>query len=168
MTASPFLPSSAPTICGELVVWKVAARPILAAMAFAMSMWNPTAGWVAGSIGYCGGVVGPVSKVSVPGRTRLVGDVIFGGVGLVMARGDAEGVALAKPGLGMTQLPSVRASRVLSARRPTDARVISPLPRPGGVMVLAKISDPILRRRRSRGTSAAGGFIISHWCRWGT
>src|SRR5712692_752887 len=77
---------------------------------------------------------------------------MVGGVGLLMASGEVEGVALAIPGLGITQPPRVSAIRVLSARRPMDARVISPASRPRGVMVLAKISDPILRPRRPRGT----------------
>src|SRR3979411_1607732 len=93
---------------------------------------------------------------------------MVGGVGLAMANVDVEGDAFATPGFGMTQPPSVRASRVLSARRPMDARVISPPPRPGGVMVLAKISDPILRPRRPRGASESVGLIIPHGCRWVT
>src|SRR4029077_6914696 len=88
---------------------------------------------VEGSIDSCGGEVVSERNVSVPGRTRLVGGVIVGGVGLAIARADVEGVALAIPGLGMMQPPSVRASRVLSAMRPMDACVISPLLAPAGL-----------------------------------
>ena len=87
-------------------------------------------------------------KVRVPGRTRLVGGVIVGGVGLAMAIGDVEGVALTTARPGNAQAPSVKASRALSVRRPTDAWVISPPLAPGGVMVLAKIRDPFYDRSR--------------------
>src|SRR5438552_9078248 len=91
----------------------------------------------------------------VPGRTRLVGGVMLGGVGLTMANAEVEGVALTAPGPERAHAPSVVARRALSARRPTDAVVI-PATRPGGVLNMAKICDPILRpvaRRSEEHTS---------------
>ena len=64
-------------------------------------------------------------KVMVPGRTRLVGGVMFGGVGLTMANAELEGVVLTTPRPGSAHALSVEARRALSARRPTDAIVIS-------------------------------------------
>src|SRR5437879_12600326 len=91
---------------------------------------------------------------------------MLGGVGLAIATADVEGVALATGGFGRTHPPSVKPTRVLSARRPMDARIISPPARPRGVMVLAKISDPILRRGRSAGASGAPGLIIPYGWLW--
>ena len=65
-------------------------------------------------------------KVMVPGRTRFVGGVMLGGVGLTMANGDAEGVPLTTPEPVTAHAPSVEARRALSATRPTDAVLISP------------------------------------------
>lgn len=65
-------------------------------------------------------------KVMVPGRTRFVGGVMVGGVGLTMANGDVEGVALTTPEPETAHAPSDEARRALSARRPTDAVLISP------------------------------------------
>src|SRR5205814_1431479 len=84
--ASPFLASSAPTIWGESVFWMVAARPIFAAIAWAMSISKPTACWVPGSIDSCGGSVVSEREVMVPGRTRFVGGVRVGGAGVAVAR----------------------------------------------------------------------------------
>jgi hypothetical protein len=50
-----------------------------------------------------------------------------GGVGLAIASAVVEGDALAIPGLGRLQAPSVMASNALSARRLRSAAVISPL-----------------------------------------
>src|SRR5256885_7293930 len=61
----------------------------------------------------------------VPGRTRLVGGVMAGGVGLAIASADVDGEALTTPGPGREQAPSVRARKALSATPPLNAAVIS-------------------------------------------
>src|SRR5690349_5838004 len=134
MMASPFLASSAPTICGEFVFWMLADSPIFAAIAWAMSMSKPTACWLDGSIDSCGGYVVSERKVSVPARTSVVGGVMVGGVGLAMA--SADGVVFTTPGPGGVQAPSVMARQALSARRPVDAVLRSRSPRPSRVIVL--------------------------------
>src|SRR2546423_10977268 len=75
----------------------------------------------------------------VPGRTRLVGGVMLGGVGLVIAKADIEGVALATPGSGRAHALSIRARVALNARRPRDAAVISPLLARGGLLSWPKL-----------------------------
>ena len=90
-------------------------------------------------------------KVRVPGRTSVVGGVMAGGVGLVMANGD--GVAFTTPGPGAVQAPSVIARNALSAMRPGDAQFRSRSPRPSRVIVLAKTSEPILLPKSAAGTS---------------
>src|SRR5438309_3649603 len=136
----------------------VAERPIFAAIAWAMSMSKPTACWVAGSVDSWGGYVVSERKVMVPGRTRLVGGVMFGGVGLTMANAELEGVVLTTPGPGSAHAPSVEARRALSARRPTDAIVISLPLALAGVLNMIKVCDPILRPVALRGTSAAAAL----------
>src|SRR5438477_10022290 len=81
---------------------------------------------------------------------------MLGGVGLAMTPADVEGVALATPGFGRTHPPSVKPTRVLSARRPMDARIISPPARPRGALALAPITAPLLRRGLSPGSRRAG------------
>src|SRR5437762_214278 len=100
----------------------------------------------------------------VPGRTRLGGGVVVGGGGLTMADAEVEGVALAGPGPERAHAPSVVARRALSARRPTDAVVI-PATRPGEVLNMVKICDPILRPVARSGAFKAVTLLIPP--RWG-
>src|SRR5437667_5711951 len=114
----------------------------------------------------------------VPGRTRLVGAVMVGGVGLVIANADVEGVALTAPASGRTHALSIRARVALSARRPRDAALISPLlaragllswPKLGPNSTTVKASRRIrngrlidsLRRRLSR-PSVTWAELVSH------
>src|ERR1700736_5428732 len=76
----------------------------------------------------------------VPDRTRVVGGVMLGGVGVVSVDADIEGVALATPGLGSAHALSVRARVALSARRPRDAAVISPLLARAGLLAWPKLA----------------------------
>src|SRR5437660_196825 len=96
----------------------------------------------------------------VPGRTRLVGGVMVGTVGLAMPSGALEGVALTTPGPGMAHPPSDRTRMALSTRRPSDAAVILPAPRPSRVLVMAKTCDPILRPLPPGGASASPALSI--------
>src|ERR1700694_4504236 len=83
----------------------------------------------------------------VPGRTRSVGGVMTGGVGLAIASAVAEGDALATPGLGRLQAPSVMASNALSARRLRNAAVISPLLARAGLLSWPKLATHFYDRR---------------------
>src|SRR2546422_10686305 len=144
MMASPFLASRAPTSNGESVFWMVAVSPILAASAWAISMSKPIA-WLLVSIDSCGGKVVSERNVTVPGRTRLVGGVMVGGVGLAIT--GAEGEALTTPGLGRAQAPSVRARKALSAMRPLNAAVISLLLARAGLLSWPKLATQFYDRR---------------------
>src|SRR5207244_11025207 len=146
MMASPFLASRAPTICGESVFWMVAVSPILAASAWAISMSKPTA-WLLVSIDSWGGYVVSERNVMVPGRTRLVGGVMVGGVGLTIASPDVEGEALTTPGLGRAQAASVRARKALSAMRALNAAVISLLLARAGLLSWPKLATQFYDRR---------------------
>src|SRR3989449_7490349 len=97
MMASPFLASRAPTSNGESVFWMVAVSPILAASAWAISMSKPIA-WLLVSIDSCGGKGVSGRKVTVAGRTRLVGGGVVGGGGVAIT--GAQGGALTTPRLG--------------------------------------------------------------------
>src|SRR3989442_15770689 len=105
MMASPFLASRAPTSNGESVFWMVAVSPILAASAWAISMSKPIA-WLLVSIDSCGGKGVAGRKGTVPGRTRLGGGGVVGGVGRAIT--GAGGGGLATPGLGRGEAPGVR------------------------------------------------------------
>src|SRR3989442_13886837 len=144
MMASPFLASRAPTINGESVFWMVAVSPILAASAWAISMSKAIA-WLLVSIDSCGGKVVSERNVTVPGRTRLVGGVMVGGVGLAIT--GAEGEALNTPGLGRAQAPSVRARKALNAMRPLNAAVISPPLARAGLLSWPKLAPQFYDRR---------------------
>jgi len=65
---------------------------------------------------------------------------MLGGVGLAIATADVEGVALATGGFGRTHPPSVKPTRVLSARRPMDAPLISPPLAPAGLWSWPKLA----------------------------
>src|SRR2546423_5929019 len=95
----------------------------------------------------------------VPGRTRLVGAVMLGGVGLVIANADVEGVPFTAPGPGIAHALSVRAKVALSDRRPRDAAVISPLLAPAGLLSWPKLR-PILRPARPPGASATAAASV--------
>src|SRR5438128_3601192 len=95
----------------------------------------------------------------VPGRTRLVGGVMFGGVGLTMANAEVEGVALTAPGPVRAHAPSVEARMALSARRPTDAVVISPPLAPAGYWTWSKFATQFYDRWRSL---ARSGGDLTH------
>src|SRR3989442_12767651 len=112
MMASPFLASRAPTSNGESVFWMVAVSPILAASAWAISMSKPIA-WLLVSIDSCGGEGVAGRKGMVPGRTRVGGGGVGGGVGLAIIRG--EGGGFSTPPLGRARAPSVRATEALNA-----------------------------------------------------
>lgn len=120
----------------------MADRPILAATACAISMSKPTACCVEGSIDSCGGLVASDRKVRVPGRTRLAGGVMVGGVGLVTASPDAEGLVWTIPGVGGAHAASANARMALTAAQRIHAVRRPPSPRPRRVFVLAKICDP--------------------------
>src|SRR4030081_3196448 len=83
----------------------------------------------------------------VPGGTRFVGGVMLGGVGLVIVSPGVEGEALATPGPGRVQAPSVRARKALSAMRPLNAAVISPLLAPAGLLSWPKLATQFTYRR---------------------
>src|SRR2546425_3312717 len=106
MMASPFLASRAPTSNGESVFWMVAVSPILAASAWAISMSKPIA-WLLVSIDSCGGEGVSGRKVTGPGRPRVGGGGVVGGLGLAMT--GAQGGAFATPRPGRGQPPPARA-----------------------------------------------------------
>src|SRR5260370_26992976 len=83
----------------------------------------------------------------VPGRTRLVGGVMAGGVGLAIASAVVEGEAWTTPRAGRLQAPSTMASNALSARRLPNAAVISPLLAPPGVLSWPKLATQFYDRR---------------------
>src|SRR5438093_13190228 len=99
----------------------------------------------------------------VPGRTRLVGGVMFGGVGLTMANAEVEGVALTAPRPVRAHAPSVEARRALSARRPTDAVIISPPLAPAGYWTWSKFATQFYDRWRS---PARSGGDLTHPHGW--
>src|SRR6202022_3261048 len=78
---SPFFSSRAGMMVEKSWVWMVAVRPILAAMAFAMSTSKPTALLLAVSIDSWGGYVVSDRNVIVPAVMRLVGALIVAGLG---------------------------------------------------------------------------------------
>src|ERR1700738_3016915 len=83
----------------------------------------------------------------VPGRTRFVGGVMVGGVGLVIASPDVEGEAFTTPGLGRLQAPSIMARIALSVRRLPNAAVISPLLARAGLLSWPKLATQFYDRR---------------------
>src|ERR1700738_4344994 len=101
----------------------------------------------------------------VPGRIRLVGGVMTGGVGLATASAVAEGDALATPGVGRLQAPSVMASNALSARRLRSAAVISPLLARTGLLSWPKLATQFYDRRPRSAHQPYAEPLASHTCR---
>src|SRR6266576_183737 len=98
----------------------------------------------------------------VPGRTRLVGGVMVGGVGLAIASADGDGEALTTPGPGRAQAPSVRARKALSAMRPLNAAVISPLLARAGLLSWPKLSTQFYDRRPLPAHRLYAERLVSH------
>src|SRR6266513_4805477 len=98
----------------------------------------------------------------VPGRTRLVGGVMVGGVGLAIARADVDGEALTTPGPGREQAPSVRARKALSATRPLNAAVISPHLARAGLLSWPKSATQFYDRRPRSAHRLYAERLVSH------
>lgn len=74
----------------------------------------------------------------MPGRTRVGGGVMLGGVGLLMATWEGEGLVRAAPGAVDVQALSKTARTAARATPAPDAALRGPPPRPRRVIVLAK------------------------------